>query len=80
MSTADACRSPALVQLDWCVFSLLFSRSLAFHYADIAAVFLFFYAWFYLMSTTSAAHACAEPHTTGSIWDEFINDTLIALA
>ena len=80
MSTADACRSPALVQLDWCVFSLLFSRSLVFHYADIAAVFLFFYAWFYLMSTTSAAHACAEPHTTGSRWDKYIQDTLSALA
>ena len=80
MSTADACRSPALVQLDWCVLSLLFSRSLAFHYADVAACFVFFYLWFYLMSTTSAAHVCAEPHTTGSIWDEYIQDTISTLA
>jgi hypothetical protein len=68
------------LQLDWCVFSLLFSRSLVFHYADIAAVFLFFYAWFYLMSTTSAAHACADPHTTASIWESHLKETIPALA
>ena len=80
MSTNDACRSPALLQLDWCVFSLLFSRSLVFHYADIAAVFLFFYAWFYLMSTTSAEHTCAEQHTTSSVWDAYLKHAISLLA
>ena len=85
MSTADACRSPALVQLDWCVLSLLFSRSLAFEYADVAGLFVFFMGWFFIMHNTSAAYVCAEqhtvePHAAASIWDEFINDTLLALA
>jgi hypothetical protein len=80
MNTVDACRSPVLLQLDWCVFSLLFSRSLAFEYTDVAGLFVFFMGWFVIMHNTSAAHACAEADTTSSIWDEFINDTLIALA
>jgi hypothetical protein len=83
MSTADACRSPALVQLDWCVFSLLFSRSLAFEYADVAALFVFFFTWFMIMHNTSAAHMCAETaeaHTTASMWDKYIQDTINALA
>ena len=85
MSTADACRSPALVQFDWCVLSLLFSRSLAFDYADVAGLFVFFMGWFFIMHNTSASYVCAEPHTaephaTASFFEQVINDTLLALA
>jgi hypothetical protein len=83
MSTADACRSPALVQLDWCVLSLLFSHSLAFEYADVTPLCVFFFTWFMIMHNTSTAHMCpetAETHTTASIWDEYIQDTINALA
>ena len=83
MNTNAACRSPALVQLDWCVFSLLFSRSLAFEYADVAALFVFFFAWFLIAHNTSAVHMCADTHDnaqTSSIWDDVLNDTLSLLA
>jgi len=66
MSTLDACRSPALVQLDLCVFSLLFSRSLAFDYADVAACFVFFYLWFLIIQYTSPAHMCADAYPDGA--------------
>lgn len=83
MNTAvDTCRSPTLVLFDWCVFSLSFSRSLAFEYADVAACFVFFFCWFILMHNTSPDHMCVDSHDntqTSSIWDEVLNDTLALL-
>ncbi len=64
--TLDVCRSPPLVQLDLCVFSLLFSRSLAFDYADVAACFVFFYLWFLIIHYTSPAHMCADAYPDGA--------------
>jgi hypothetical protein len=49
----------------------------------VAALFVFFFTWFMILHNTSAAHMCpetAEAHTTASMWDKYIQDTINSLA
>jgi hypothetical protein len=65
MST-HACRSPELQHLDFVVFSILFSRSVAYTYLDICACFFFFYVTFYLLHATRDEDMCS--HETQSTY------------
>jgi hypothetical protein len=60
-----ACRSTELEHLDWFVFSILFSRSIAYNYADVCACFVFFYMTFYVIHATRDESMCTDD-TTGS--------------
>ncbi len=54
------CRSQELKCLDWFVFSVLFSRSLAYNYVDICACFVFFYISFIILHATRDDNICSQ--------------------
>ena len=80
VDTYTACRSPVLVHLDLCIFSMLLSRSLMYEFFDIAGCFVFFYIWFCWMHATSLEHSCTPQIKTAYTTMAYINDTEFVLA
>lgn len=75
MST-NTCRSPELEHLDLFIFSLLFSRSVAFSYIDVCTCFIFFYMSFYIIHATRDENMCSQENQTTHTSTTSINDML----
>ena len=58
MST-NTCRSHELEHLDFCIFSLLLSRCVAYSYFDVGAFFVLFYIAFYVLHVTRDDNICS---------------------
>ena len=60
MLSTQTCRSIELEYFDCFMFSILFSHSLAYNYADVCAFFIFFYTTFYIIHVTSYDNMCTD--------------------
>jgi hypothetical protein len=55
-----ACRSPEMQHFDFFLFSILFSSSVARQYFDVGALFVVFYACFYLLDLSKHENTCVS--------------------
>ena len=77
MMSTHTCRSPELEHLDFFIFSLLFSRSIAFSYIDVCVCFIFFYVSFYIIHATRDENMCSQDKQTPYTSIMSINDTIL---